>query len=167
MRKITSDASKKQSERQRKRRAKRKAAGLCVDCGKVRAHGVSPTKGRPYMTCEFCREKSALRQAEHTERKKAKDAKHDESKPVQCHPFTETGKRYRVKKTGKVGRIMPCPCPDPIILDIKDKGGGWSVLHLRDCQEVKPAAPISNEYLYAIVPMLQYLKSIYSRKEVL
>lgn len=160
MNKTTSDYSKRQAGYQRKRRAKRKAAGLCVQCGEIRAHGVRPTTGKPYVTCEFCREKVALRNAEHQERKATADTQQGvtHGKP---HPFTTTGKRYRHKQTGKVGIIVPCPGDDPIVLDVGNKTGGYDVWHRKECVEVKGKYPVEAESLYAIVPILQYLKKIY------
>ena len=35
---------------------------------------------------------------------------------MKCHPITLTGAQYRVKESGKVGTIVPCPGNDPIIL---------------------------------------------------
>ena len=108
-------------------REKRQAAGLCNRCGKglnVKRKG----NGKPYRMCTKCRnymrkQKSLLRNG----------------KPIaddKAHAFTKTEKRYRIKRTSKVGTIVPCPCPNPIILEFTD--GSRDAFHLRDCEEVSP-----------------------------
>ena len=37
-------------------------------------------------------------------------------------PTTMTGFHYRVKATGDVGKIKPCPCDDPVILEFQGRG---------------------------------------------
>lgn len=171
MSKTTSGYSKKQAEYQRKRRAKRKAEGLCVQCGKVKATG-SATTGRRYLTCSNCRRHVTNRVAAHREGVVYNDPDDDErGKP---HPFTTTGKRYRVKKTRRTGVIVPCPCPDPIIIQFGEKPNTRRVFHLRECEEVKHGKEVERKHLIGIVPILEHLKEVkqyknkvHSIKEVL
>ena len=160
---MTKEASKKQAERQRKLRAERKAAGLCVQCGNSPPSGVvkaGPHAGKPSLKCDDCSEKVRINSLRHREktglRPPGKIVGRNEGDGD--HPFTLTGKYYRVKETGHIGAIVPCPCPDPMILEFK--GGKRDAYHVKECEETKHATDVDHEMLAGIVPILRYLQKI-------
>ena len=99
------------------RKAKRdgwRDTGLCVSCGDEVSGGIQARTGRAYLTCDSCREKRAEYERRHQEGSGS-------SLPGVDFPVTTTGFHYRVKATGDVGKIQPCPCDDPVILEFQDE----------------------------------------------
>ena len=47
-------------------------------------------------------------------------------------PATTTGLHYQVVRSGKVGVVVPCSCPDPLILEFRD--GKRDAFHLRELE---------------------------------
>ena len=88
--------------------------GLCVVCGGEVSEGISQTTGGAYQTCASCREKRAEYDRRHAEGCGS-------PLPGVDFPTTMTGFHYRVKATGDVGKIKPCPCDDPVILQFQDE----------------------------------------------
>ena len=111
---------------------------MCVRCGKVPPSGITnrgTNAGKPSATCADCQEKSRKHSRDQYARKGAKrpKKKYNKDKGKGDHPFTTTGKTYRVKKTRRTGVIVPCPCDDPIILQFKD--GKRDAFHLREVKK--------------------------------
>ena len=50
---------------------------------------------------------------------------------------------YKVVETGEIGKLVPCPCDDPVILQFKD--GARDAFHLRELEPTRH--PITNSYL--------------------
>ena len=93
------------------RRDARREAGLCVTCGKKKQRGgVSPYNGKVYRTCQRCYNIAAKNDGRTGRQVESLDA-----------PVTTTGAHYLVPATGIIGKIMPCNCDDPIILQFADK----------------------------------------------
>ena len=47
-------------------------------------------------------------------------------------PITTTGLHYQVVRSGKVGVVLPSPCPDPLVLEFRD--GKRDAFHLRELE---------------------------------
>ena len=103
----------KTDERRKSKQDGWREAGLCVECGGEVSVGIS-RKGRVYQTCDSCREKRVEYERRHAEGSGS-------ALPGVDFPVTTTGFHYRVKATGDVGRIQPCPCDDPVILQFQDE----------------------------------------------
>lgn len=97
--------------------------GLCVGCGDEVRSGVSAQTGRPYAICQYCHDQ-----------RRANQERYRDTRPVQSidFPLTTTGAHYRVKLTGDVGKIKPCPCDDPVILEFAK--GNLDFFRLRDIE---------------------------------
>ena len=94
------------------RRDARRKAGLCISCGKEKRSGISSYNGRVYQTCQRCFD-IATRNSE-----KYRIGKRVESPDA---PVTTTGAHYLVPATNVIGKIQPCNCDNPIILEFADK----------------------------------------------
>ena len=94
------------------RRDARREAGVCVSCGsKEKRTGISPYNGQEYQTCQRCFDVST-RNSE-----KYRTGRRVESSDA---PVPTTGAHYLVPATNVVGKIMPCNCDNPIILEFAD-----------------------------------------------
>ena len=101
--------------------------GLCA-CGNTRRGGISPRTKRLYLTCQRCFDRAAAYNS--GERKNKGEAEPtDGGVPF---PITTTGLHYRVLRSGKVGVVMPSPCPDPLVLEFRD--GKRDAFHLRELE---------------------------------
>ena len=112
-------------------RAYRKAQGLCTQCGK--RPPVKKKNGRMGKSCADCREawKIRHRRMQENQGKRVKERRFTEQITDEvCHAITLTGQAYRVKRTGKVGVIMPCPGDDPIVLQFPN--GKRKVYHRKE-----------------------------------
>ena len=90
--------------------------GLCA-CGGRRRGGISPRTKRLYLTCQRCFDRAAAYNS--SERKnKAEAEPTDGGVPF---PITTTGLHYRVLRSGKVGVVVPSPCPDPLVLEFRGR----------------------------------------------
>ena len=95
------------------RRDARREAGVCVSCGsKEKRTGISPYNGTEYQTCQRCYDTAAR----HSE--KYRTGKRVAESPDA--PVTTTGAHYLVPSTNVIGKIMPCNCDNPIILQFAD-----------------------------------------------
>ena len=99
--------------------------GLCA-CGGRRRGGISPRTKKPYLTCQRCFDRAA---AYNSGERENKGEPIDDGVPF---PITTTGLCYQVLRSGKVGVVVPAPCPDPLILEFKD--GDLDVFHLRELE---------------------------------
>ena len=116
------------STRAKAKRDARRDAGICPTCGEDEIlSGVSDATGKPYTTCKDCNEQ---RKIDYQKQKEEKEG----SKPTRGVPFplTITGLHYRVEVSGVIGKIVPCPCDDPIILEFSDVSR--DAYHLRNCE---------------------------------
>ena len=105
------------------RRDARRKAGLCVTCGKEKQRGgVSPYNGKVFQTCQRCYDVAAKNDGKYRVNKDI---------PGPDAPVTTTGFHYLVPSANVVGKIMPCNCDDPIILEFADKSRDF--FWLRDC----------------------------------
>ena len=105
------------------RRDARREAGTCVSCGKEKQRGgVSPYNGQVYQTCQRCYDVEA------GNKRKYRGGK---AVPGPDAPVTTTGSHYLVPTVNLIGKIMPCNCDDPIILQFAD--GSLDFFWLRDC----------------------------------
>ena len=103
------------------RRDARREAGLCVTCGKEKQQGgISPYNGQVYKTCQRCYDIAAKNDGRAGRQVESLDA-----------PVTTTGAHYLVPSANVIGKIMPCNCDDPIILEFADKSRDF--FWLRDC----------------------------------
>ena len=93
----------------KERRDARREAGVCVTCGKEKRTGISPYNGKVYQTCQRCYDVAARNDKRYNRQVEIPDA-----------PVTTTGSHYLVPATGIIGKIMPCNCDDPIILQFAD-----------------------------------------------
>ena len=100
-----------------RRKAKQDAwrdTGMCVVCGGEVSVGISQTTGGSYQTCDTCRKKRVEYDRRHAEGSES-------DLPGFDYATTTTGFHYRVKATGAIGKIKPCPCDDPVILEFQDE----------------------------------------------
>ena len=104
------------------RRDARRDASVCVTCGRERRTGISPHNGKVHQTCQRCYDVAARNS------KKYRTGRQVESPDA---PVTTTGAHYLVPATNVVGKIMPCNCDNPIILQFAD--GSRDFFWLRDC----------------------------------
>ena len=105
------------------RRDARRKAGVCVSCGKEKQRGgVSPYNGKVYQTCQRCYDVEAGNKRKY---------RGGNAVPGPDAPVTTTGKHYLVPSVNLIGKIMPCNCDDPIILQFAD--GSLDFFWLRDC----------------------------------
>ena len=89
--------------------------GLC-GCGRERKQGLN-AYGKPELRCERCINVQKKKGRVHKP-KPPKQSNHDQF--------------YRVIKTGEIGKLIPCPSTDPIILKFKD--GLRDAFHLRELE---------------------------------
>ena len=94
------------------RRQRHLDQGLC-GCGRERKPGTNQ-QGKPEARCQRCFD--------------AQKRRNLVIKPSSTG--NNSNKYYRVIKTGKVGKLMPCESDDPLILDFKD--GSRDVFHLKE-----------------------------------
>ena len=104
----------KTDERRKAKQDGWRDTGLCVSCGDEVSGGIQARTGRAYLTCDSCREKRVEYERRHQEGSGSPP-------PGVDFPTTTTGAHYRVKSTGDVGKIQPCPCDDPVILQFQDE----------------------------------------------
>ena len=104
------------------RRDARRKAGVCVSCGKERRTGISPHNGKAYQTCQRCYDVATGNKLKY---------RGGNAVPGPDAPVTTTGKHYLVPSVNLIGKIMPCNCDDPIILQFAD--GSLDFFWLRDC----------------------------------
>ena len=104
------------------RRDARRKAGTCVSCGKEKRTGVSAYNGKVYQTCQSCYDVAT-----------GNKRKYRGGNAVQGPdaPVTTTGKHYLVPSVNLIGKIMPCNCDDPIILQFAD--GSLDFFWLKEC----------------------------------
>ena len=94
------------------RREARREAGTCVSCGKEKQRGgVSPYNGKVYQTCQSCYDVATRNKRKY---------RGGNAVPGPDAPVTTTGKHYLVPSVNLIGKIMPCNCDDPIILQFAD-----------------------------------------------
>ena len=93
------------------RRNARRVAGACSTCGKAPVSERRKKNGGSYSSCDSClqRAKQYHQKYRSSMRVKSSDA-----------PVTTTGDHYLVPATGIIGKIMPCNCDNPIILEFAD-----------------------------------------------
>ena len=104
----------KTDERRKAKQDGWRDTGLCVSCGDEVSGGIQARTGRAYLTCDSCREKRVEYERRHAEGSGS-------ALPGVDFPVTTTGFHYRVKATGDVGKIKPCPVDDPVILEFQDE----------------------------------------------
>ena len=105
------------------RRDARREAGTCVSCGKEKQRGgVSPYNGKVYQTCQRCYDVATGNKRKY---------RGGNAVPGPDAPVTTTGKHYLVPSANVIGKIMPCNCPDPIILEFAN--GTRDFFWLQDC----------------------------------
>ena len=116
------------SERHKATRDAYRDAGMCVSCGDDVKEGVTD-RGKPYQTCQYC----------YKQRTKAEKQYRGKSRRPEIidAPNTTTGAHYLVTATGAVGKIMPCNCDDPVILEFK--GGVLDFFRLNSIELTKDA----------------------------
>ena len=117
----------KHLEQVKARQHRHVAQGLCRYCGKPRRLEISKKTGKGYTTCQRCYDKIKANQKRYSERKRA-------PKPSPLPPIDSTSDKiyYFVIKTGEIGKLIPCPCDNPIILEFKD--GIRDAFHLRELE---------------------------------
>ena len=105
------------------RRDARREAGTCVSCGKEKQRGgVSPYNGKVYQTCQSCYDVATGNKRKY---------RGGNAVPGPDAPVTTTGAHYLVPTTNIIGKIMPCNCDDPIILQFAD--GSLDFFWLKEC----------------------------------
>ena len=105
------------------RRDARREAGTCVSCGKEKQRGgVSPYNGKVYQTCQRCYDVTTGNKRKY---------RGGNAVPGPDAPNTTTGFHYLVPAANVIGKIMPCNCPDPIILEFAN--GTRDFFWLQDC----------------------------------
>ena len=109
------DVAKRAQSYTKLRRQALKDEGLCPSCGEEPKDGISPKTGKPYICCQACLDESYEKVKESKERANPKDPTRGAP-----HPVTMTKQRYRVVRTNEVGVVVPCPSPDPLILEFKE-----------------------------------------------
>ena len=110
------DAAKRSKSYKKEQRQTRKEEGLCPGCGDEPKDGISSKTGKPYISCQACLDESYESVKENKERTNYKDPARVCTSPR----ATMTKQRYRVVRTNEVGVVVPCPCPDPLILEFKE-----------------------------------------------
>ena len=103
------------------------AEGLCRYCSEPRRTGISKKTSKGYTTCQHCYDKIKANAKRHHERERT-------DKPSPLPPIDSTSDKiyYFVIKTGEIGKLIPCPCDDPVILEFKD--GVRDAFHLRELE---------------------------------
>ena len=94
------------------RRDTRREAGVCVSCGEEKRTGISPYNGKVYQTCQRCYDEATGNSRKYRGGKAV---------PGPDAPVTTTGGHYLVSSANIVGKIQPCNCDNPIILEFADK----------------------------------------------
>ena len=98
--------------------------GLC-SCGRQRREGISARTKKPYQTCQRCSQRAGAQE----KKEKGGAGAIDRGVPF---PITTTGLHYQVVKSCEVGVVVPCPCPDPLVLEFKD--GKRDAFHLSELE---------------------------------
>ena len=122
-------------KRNKARRDARRDAGLCVDCGGER-------EAERFISCGSCREKGRIRRRRMIDKGVDMSPKQNRGRgwkdrtPGADHPNTTTGFHYEVEETGAVGKVVPCPVDDPLILRFADGKLGFYFLRQLEVTEL-------------------------------